>query len=416
MLEENGQDLALENKYNNSPYRIPLRNKEGKVIDYTLVDEDDYEKVNQYRWCLSKGYAQGSVNINGKKSIKLHHFVFKKPDGKNVIDHKNQDRLDNRKENLREVSASINAQNASKKNKKTSSKYIGVTFRKDLSKYRALCQGKNLGSYENELDAAITYDKYTYKVFGKDALNNKLVNYEDIININLEELVVKRDKRDLPRNIKFDKNKYIAKRTYKNINYLGTRRDTLDEALKDLQILNTKVNYILLMEEFHYLQQPIKRNKDGIAIIQVNYPNSNDKVDIFVDDELYYDLNKINWYLNGADYATNTKIGLMHRYIMNAKDKEIIDHINNKTYDNRKNNLRIVSSVYNNHNTSKRKGTSSKYLGVSHDKSKNKWAVRINKDSKSYHVGRFDTELEAAKAYNNKAKELYGDYANLNVI
>jgi hypothetical protein len=61
-----------------------------------LVDENDFEKVNKYKWYLNNGYAQGKVD---KKLIRLHHFVFKKPENGNVIDHINQDRLNDDKLN-----------------------------------------------------------------------------------------------------------------------------------------------------------------------------------------------------------------------------------------------------------------------------------------------------------------------------
>jgi hypothetical protein len=404
---------TIKNKYDNSPFRIPLRNRKGIIVDYSLVDEEIFNKINNFNFCLSHGYCQGYIK---QKCIKLHHYVLKKPDSGKVIDHLNRDRLDNRYENLKETSPSSNAQNASKKNnKKTSSKYIGVTYRKDLNKFRALCQKINLGSFEKERDAAIAYDKYSFKVFGKDAFNNGLVNYEEIINIDINDLIVTREKRDLPLNIKISNKKYLAKKTYKKIDFLGERREKLEDAIKDLQIITTKINYIILMEEFYYLKQPIKRNKEGIAIIIVKYPNSDKELEFLVDDNKWYELNKINWYYR-AGYAQNSKVGSMHRYLTKASDNDIVDHKNKKTYDNRIDNINIVSSGYNNHNISKRKNCSSQFNGVSYDKSRNKWSATINKDDIGYRLGRFDNEIDAARAYNEKAKELYGEFANLNVF
>lgn len=45
----------------NYPFRLPLRNKMKEIVDYTLVDEDDFHKVNKYKWHLSHGYACGYV-------------------------------------------------------------------------------------------------------------------------------------------------------------------------------------------------------------------------------------------------------------------------------------------------------------------------------------------------------------------
>jgi histidinol phosphatase-like enzyme len=50
----------IKNKYDNSPYRIPLRNKSGVIVEFALVEEQDFERVNARKWHLSKnGYAQG---------------------------------------------------------------------------------------------------------------------------------------------------------------------------------------------------------------------------------------------------------------------------------------------------------------------------------------------------------------------
>jgi hypothetical protein len=99
---------------------------------------------------------------------------------------------------------------------------------------------------------------------------------------------------------------------------------------------------------------------------------------------------------------------------MNAKD-EIIDHKNNNRLDNRLENLRISTNSFNSHNVSKRKDTTSKYIGVSYNKSRNKYIGMIIKDKKSYYCGGFDTQEEAAKARDLKAIELYGNFAKLNL-
>jgi hypothetical protein len=101
----------IKNKYDNSPFRIPLRNKDKVIVEYALVDEEDFEKVNKYKWHLSNGYAHGTVE---KKMILLHHFVFKKPTDDNIIDHINEDKLNDFKSNLREVSKSMNEHNKKK--------------------------------------------------------------------------------------------------------------------------------------------------------------------------------------------------------------------------------------------------------------------------------------------------------------
>ena len=56
----------------------------------------------------------------------------------------------------------------------------------------------------------------------------------------------------------------------------------------------------------------------------------------------------------------------------------------------------------------------SKYIGVS--KCQNKWKSMLHSDNKHFHLGLFEEEIDAAKAYNDKALELHGENAKLNVI
>lgn len=98
-----------------------------------------------------------------------------------------------------------------------------------------------------------------------------------------------------------------------------------------------------------------------------------------------------------------------------------VDHINSNPLDNRKSNLRIVTRQQNNWNASKTKvknniKTSSKYKGVYWAGNDNKWRVEITKDCKRYRMGYFKNEEDAARAYNLKASELFGEYAKLNEI
>jgi hypothetical protein len=102
---------------------------------------------------------------------------------------------------------------------------------------------------------------------------------------------------------------------------------------------------------------------------------------------------------------------MMHKLLKNGK---LIDHINNNKLDNRKINLRVSDTTCNNHNTTKRQNTTSTYKGVSFIKKLNKYKTSIT--YKYYIVGFFDNEFDAAKAYNDKAKELYGELASINLI
>jgi hypothetical protein len=94
-----------------------------------------------------------------------------------------------------------------------------------------------------------------------------------------------------------------------------------------------------------------------------------------------------------------------------------VQHINKNRVDNRIENLRVpTNSQIKAGNRKTTSDTSSKFKGVAWDKSSQSWRVRVHKDNKMVHVGRYDSEVEAAYAYNEKAIELFGEFANINKI
>lgn len=132
-----------------------------------------------------------------------------------------------------------------------------------------------------------------------------------------------------------------------------------------------------------------------------------------VDNEDFERLKDINWCLNSHGYAENRKVGYMHRFIMNAPEHLEVDHKEHDTLDNRKSELRLASRSQNSANKLPREG-SSKYKGVYWNKVNSMWEVSLNYNLKRYKLGMFDTEEEAAKAYDRKAIELFGEFAYLN--
>ena len=148
-----------------------------------------------------------------------------------------------------------------------------------------------------------------------------------------------------------------------------------------------------------------------------------------VDPEDYDALSKYKWYAvkRGRQYYAVAKVGTkkgghrqkkvrMHRLIMKAPKGKVVDHINHNGLDNRKANLRLATAQQNTWNKRKQKGNySSQYKGVHWVKSENKWRSRITCNGKVIFIGRFDDEKAAAMAYDAKAKELFGEYASLNL-
>jgi hypothetical protein len=93
-----------------------------------------------------------------------------------------------------------------------------------------------------------------------------------------------------------------------------------------------------------------------------------------------------------------------------------IDHIDGNRLNNDINNLRLASSLENQYNKFRQKNGTSIYKGVWFDAKKNFWKASIRLKDKRLYIGQFDTELEAAIAYDKIAIELQGRFAKLNVL
>ena len=105
----------------------------------------------------------------------------------------------------------------------------------------------------------------------------------------------------------------------------------------------------------------------------------------------------------------------LHRYLMDCPDGMVVDHINHDTLDNRRSNLRVCTPTQNKQNMKPQKSIQSKYKGVS-IKQNGKWQAAIMADTKFHYIGTFDTERDAAVAYNFASKMLHKEYGILNDI
>ena len=105
----------------------------------------------------------------------------------------------------------------------------------------------------------------------------------------------------------------------------------------------------------------------------------------------------------------------LHRIILNSPPNLLVDHKNGHTLDNRRENLRLATRSQNVHNKCKTQSkTSSKFIGVSFEKRRGRWDVRIRHEGKQIWIGTFDNEIDAAKAYDAAAKKYHGEFARLN--
>ncbi len=138
-----------------------------------------------------------------------------------------------------------------------------------------------------------------------------------------------------------------------------------------------------------------------------------------VDAADYERVSRYKWCATGSGsraYACRSHYGRhlsMHRFIMNPPDGMVVDHIDGNRLNNRRSNLRICTIQQNIWN-SRPKGKSSRYKGVCRDRDKKKWVVYVRCNGHNWYMGRFEAEIDAARAYDRKAFELFGEYAWLN--
>ena len=143
-----------------------------------------------------------------------------------------------------------------------------------------------------------------------------------------------------------------------------------------------------------------------------------------VDDNDYESVSRFKWYVSrgyarmsvsfGTLDGKQQQVGMfLHRLIMRPPHHLDIDHINHDGLDCRRENMRVCTASQNQHNQVRRKGTS-KFKGVSQNKGRSKWRAQIKLNGKQIYLGYFHNEAEAGMAYDAKAKELFGDFANLN--
>lgn len=143
----------------------------------------------------------------------------------------------------------------------------------------------------------------------------------------------------------------------------------------------------------------------------------------FVDDCDFDTTSEHKWTVfsvGNCSYAF-TKIGpeqktlLMHRMILSAKNGQVIDHIDGNGLNNVRSNIRFCTQSQNKMNSrSFHKGTSS-YKGVCrHNGVKKKWQAYVNVNQKKIKLGYYETEEQAARAYDEAAKKHYGEFARVN--
>jgi hypothetical protein len=162
--------------------REPFSNN---LCRFAIVDADDYEHLAKYKWyCEQDGNTFYTFRREGRKRkrVSMHRQILHAPKGL-LVDHIDGNGLNNRKSNLRLCSPAQNARNK-RPAPNCSSRYKGVTWHKYHKKWhvRIFKSGKStyLGSFDDEIEAAVAYDRKAAELFGEFAyLNFPTTDYTD---------------------------------------------------------------------------------------------------------------------------------------------------------------------------------------------------------------------------------------------
>jgi hypothetical protein len=164
----------------------------------------------------------------------------------------------------------------------------------------------------------------------------------------------------------------------------------------------------------NYRPRPATPRGDGVRMIPLT-----DGCYAYVDAADYEWLNQWAWHLEDGyalrcDKGKRGKRILMHRQIMQPAKGMVVDHIDGNKANNCRVNLRVCTCSENSRNHRKRSDSFLAYKGVFYDKRRHKWGARCQYRRDRIWLGYFDNEVEAARAYDRKAVELFGEFARLN--
>lgn len=327
-----------------------------------ILDADDYNKIKDYTWYVHKNKI---VFNNNGKTITLNRFLLNIEDKQYLVHNKNGNKKDLRKENLFVA---------------TKRKYNTYEFDKDT-----------LYLYPGKTDEIYLFDKNDYEKLKNlyiYAVNGYLYTTINKKQVKVSSLIIGKTE-------KGEKIIHIDR------NYINYKKD-------NLKIVSQKYNN----KEIIY--STIIENNDGT--IKVISDKNNEH--IFPSNVKDCLINK-KWVEGHAGHLQtreDNKTIMAYWYVIGTPiNNLVVDHIDQNPRNNMLNNLRIVSISVNSQNAKLQSNNTSGYIGVYWNDKEKRWIARIGHNNKEIGLGQYKNILDAARAYDKKALELYGKHATTNI-
>jgi len=161
----------------------------------------------------------------------------------------------------------------------------------------------------------------------------------------------------------------------------------------------------------NYRPKPAVPQGDGVRMIPLGGGGY-----AYVDAADYEWLNQYHWSLDNGYAARNEKgkTIFMHRQIMQPPKGMVVDHVDSNQTNNCRANLRTATRAQNRANQRRRHDSSSRFKGVFYNRSVRRWYAKCMYARRTHCSAYFDTDVEAAQAYDHLAVAWFGEFARLN--
>lgn len=358
---------------------IPVGGKHTEIYgDKAKVSPGDYEYAVRLSWAW---HQEGYVMHCGKCITRM----ILDPGVYEIVDHKNGDRSDNRRSNLRMTDSQGNAENRRKKVGATS-KYLGVCYDKKSGKFVVQISGAYLGCYENEIEAAVVHDRWVVQRKTLHKLNFPEREEEFRLMPLLEER--KRTNNSGFKGVYFDGKMYEVKVRNKRVGRFKTAEEAAsayDMYIVENDFFETRLNFPERYPEF------VRCRKARTEVHEIDWTEQGfedidpetdckffvmDKTVLIEKSDYEEHVKHENFYLGDKNYPAIKGKGRLHRLILGETDpNKLVDHMKSNPYDARRRMLRVTDHSGNAKNCKKREGCSSDYKGVS--KKAKTWKVAV---------------------------------------